>query len=595
VVNFNMVLEAADVSAPGVTVRLPQLVGPGGFVIKGRHVTGTGKVFDWRARDIELFYVRYLQIRGLSRICYDFYDERHIPARFRRPTNVSGAYTGTWADRPDHDKYYPDIAVPMELVPSFTIEAGRNQSVWADIYIPADAPPGLYVGEVTVKVASKVKYRVPVQLDVRSFMLPDEPTSRTMVATGYGDVARRYTGVYPLAGSAEDKLAKQVMTRQMLVAHRHRISLVDTNDGAADWAQMRPRPEWVARLSGELFTDKHAYKGPGMGVGNKVFAIGLYGIWERWWGYPSKSAFWSATNKWESWFAANFPDTERFLYLADESDDYAKTQTWASWIRTNPGVGSALLSFATARLPDAQEHMPSLDITGSHVGLGDTPVWNSAYATLRQDPRKSFYLYNGRRPGSGTFAIEDEGVALRELAWGQYKRGISRWFFWNATYYNDSLNGRGPTNVFTTAQTFGAKPSYDSRYGTMAGNSGNGDGVLFYPGTDKVFPAESFNLAGPIASLRLKYWRRGIQDVDYIALAAAVDPVRTNAIVARMVPKVLWENGVSEPDDPTWVIAPISWSIDPDDWEAARAELAEIIESPAPQTTSAIEPSVVAQ
>jgi hypothetical protein len=106
----------------------------------------------------------------------------------------------------------------------------------------------------------------------------------------------------------------------------------------------------------------------------------------------------------------------------------------------------------------------------------------------------------------------------------------------------------------------------------------NGDGVLFYPGTDKSFPDESYGVEGPIASLRLKYWRRGIQDVDYLVLAGEKDPDAVAKIVNRMVPKVLWENGVSDPDDPTWVRAPISWSADPDDWEAARAELADIIE-----------------
>jgi hypothetical protein len=57
-------------------------------------------------------------------------------------------------------------------------------------------------------------------------------------------------------------------------------------------------------------------------------------------------------------------------------------------------------------------------------------------------------------------------------------------------------------------------------------------------------------------------------------LAAAIDPIRTTEIV----PKVLWECGVSDPGDPTWGCTDISWSIDPDVWKAARTELADIIE-----------------
>jgi hypothetical protein len=110
----------------------------------------------------------------------------------------------------------------------------------------------------------------------------------------------------------------------------------------------------------------------------------------------------------------------------------------------------------------------------------------------------------------------------------------------------------------------------------------NGDGVLFYPGTDTRFPEESYGVTGPFASLRLKHWRRGIQDVDYLALATEIDPDRTAAIVDRMIPRVLWEYGVEDPEDPTWVLTDSSWSTDPEVWEAARAELADIIEADSP-------------
>ena len=62
-------------------------------------------------------------------------------------------------------------------------------------------------------------------------------------------------------------------------------------------------------------------------------------------------------------------------------------------------------------------------------------------------------------------------------------------------------------------------------------------------------------------------------------LAAAVDPARTAQIIDRMIPTILWECGVDDPGDPTWLRADISWSTDPDVWEEARAELADVIES----------------
>ena len=49
------------------------------------------------------------------------------------------------------------------------------------------------------------------------------------------------------------------------------------------------------------------------------------------------------------------------------------------------------------------------------------------------------------------------------------------------------------------------------------------------------------------------------------------------AVPRRMVPKMLWEVGVTDPEDPSYVRGEISWSTDPDDWEAARKQLASII------------------
>lgn len=142
----------------------------------------------------------------------------------------------------------------------------------------------------------------------------------------------------------------------------------------------------------------------------------------------------------------------------------------------------------------------------------------------------------------------------------------------------------GQTNLFQMAQTFGTHERFDQVVGETGWNYTNGDGVLFYTGTDLVYPEEPYGVKGPFASLRLKHWRRGIQDVYYLTMAAAVNPNRVQQIVDEIIPNVLWEYGVDDPEDPAWVRTDISWSIYPDDWGAARAELADIIESTKPST-----------
>ena len=94
VVSFNLVIEAPSVAVDGVTVALNRLSGPEETEITSKTVSGTG-VFDWVDREIELFYIRYLKIKGLSILSYTaLYDERHVPERFRRPWTGEGDAKG---------------------------------------------------------------------------------------------------------------------------------------------------------------------------------------------------------------------------------------------------------------------------------------------------------------------------------------------------------------------------------------------------------------------------------------------------------------------------------------------------------------------
>ena len=147
-----------------------------------------------------------------------------------------------------------------------------------------------------------------------------------MVATGYDEIAHRYTGEsYPASNSPQDDLARRVADRQFLLARRHRISLVDDNAGAQPWPEDRPRPEWMPRLTGKLFSRDNGYAGPGEGSGSDVFVVGLYGAWNSWWGGAERDVMRSHATAWELWFKRNFPAVDRFIYLSDESENYKET------------------------------------------------------------------------------------------------------------------------------------------------------------------------------------------------------------------------------------------------------------------------------
>jgi len=578
VVAFNLVMEAGSEAVADVRVEFDTLVGPAGAQITSVPVSAD-EVFDWTERSIELFYVEYLQITGLSK-WHNTYDERHIPEKLRRPFTGEGFGTGEWTDRPNHDTHYPEIATPMELVGTFDVDHDANQSVWVDIAIPADAAAGLHSGNLRIYEGGSLTQTIGVDLEVHDFALPDEPSLATMLWFSPYNINLRYLGVAWPYDSAMIAHGTDIEDRHFQLAHRHRISLIGDDDLYDAAYETEPRPEWLPRLDGSLFTAAHGYAGPGTGVGNGVYSIGTYGSWT--WAASNETEMQDLTDAWADWFADNSPDTEHFLYLADETNDYAQLEEWAQWIESGSGSGQQLMSFATESMFQSSQDAPSLDIactTGGRPVIGDPTEHDDAFSYYRDDPTKRAYFYNGQRPWTGTFMTDDDGTALRVSSWAQYKHGIDRWFYWESTYYDNYQGGTGQTDVWNKAHTFGVDSGYDSVLGDTGWLYMNGDGVLFYPGTDTVYPASSYDLEGPIASLRLKYWRRGIQDGDYLTLAAAIDPAAVEAIVDATLPEAMFEYGVDDPYDPSWVRTDISWDPDPDVWEAARADLAAIIES----------------
>lgn len=574
-VAFNLVLETGASKASDVTVSFDLLTGPEGAEIRGRSAQPDADLFNYLGRDIELFYVRYLSIKGISKLAYDHYDERHIPQRLRRPYDANGYGEGNWDDRPDHDKSYPDIAVPLELHQKFSVPANSNQSIWVDIYVSPDTRPGLYEGNVVIKQHGQQARKIPIELEVLAFSLPDLPSARTMMFLSKENINQRYLHERYPRDTKDPQLIEEsqdILDRHFQMAHRHKISLIDGYLPVSEVAS-----EWTDRLSGELFTSSRGYRGVGQGVGNNVYSIGTYGSWPR--SNATETSIQKESNAWVGWFDDQEfkTPTDYFLFLIDESTDFPLIEKWSQWVKQNPDIGGHLPTLATVSAPQSLQLAPTLAIPTSTMTVGKTQDWLNAVRHYQQSPDHRYFMYNGYRPASGTLTTEDDGIALRELAWGQYKMKVERWFIWESTYYNNFQGGLGETNLFEQAQTFGGRSDRDLVMGQTGWNYNNGDGVLFYPGTDKLFPTESYELPGPIASLRLKHWRRGLQDCDYLKLAAAIDPERVDDIVQRMVPKILWEYGIDNEDDPTWVRTDISWSTNPDDWEAARRELAQII------------------
>lgn len=590
-VSFVLVIEA-EKGASGVSVGMDALTGPGGAVI-GTRAARAEDVFDYRGRDIELFHVRYLSIKGVSILSYDLNDERWVPSKMRRPFKVSGNGRTThdrgaegWEARPGADKHFPEIAVPLEVHRTFDVAANGNQSIWADIHIPKTATPGIYRSALTVAERGADPRRITVELDVRDFALPDTPSALATAPLSIYDISERFLGKANRFIDFGDNKYPQllpILERYWQQLKRHRVMpMADESYGMAP-----PKPPGIQRLNGTMYSATKGYDGPGKDVGDPMYFIGVYGGWK--WQDRDQAGFNQMSDAWMTWFAQNAPTKQKVLYLIDEPNladaaQAAKVNGWLDKLAANPGPGRALPTLITGWLKPMREKVPRVNVTVNWFSVADTAAHGKLIEEqLAAAKGNQVWQYNGKRPASGSFATEDDGTALRVVQWAAYKKKLNGWFYWNTSYYVDYQGGAGPTDVWRKAKTFGPVPVRDAVRGETSGTYSNGDGVLQYPGLDMLFlESGAPNLMGPVASLRLKLWRRGIQDGDYLTLAAAKNPVAVQRIVERMVPKVLWEVGVSTSRDPTYQYGGtgdgIGWTINPDAWENARRELADIIE-----------------
>ena len=315
----------------------------------------------------------------------------------------------------------------------------------------------------------------------------------------------------------------------MQMAHRHRMNLMKRVASLPDMEKYH-KPY----VTGELYTAAHGYEGPGENVGNNTFCVGYNGAFPLEYGGSFKNAteasWWAGSDAWKSWFMKNAPGVELNKYLfPDEPGSKGPTgkkgtgamdtiRMQAKWSHSNPGVGKEIPCLVTVSL--RQDLMGHVDFWSVSSQGATNNLIPEDLASVRAHGNK-FGIYNGYRPGNGAMVIDADAIDFRVIPWVLWKFEIDQYFYW-------SINFWGRTNVFINPITFEKVQ--------------NGEGTFFYPGEDVLFPDESRNLAGPLASIRAKNWRRGAQDYEYLWLAKEAGlEAEIKSLVKSCVPTALWE------------------------------------------------------
>lgn len=542
VIGFQVIIEADAAGLTNVNVQVSSLTSSQGTIGNDFSLPGADEsdIYNSVGRRIQLFREHYLHVARPSQALY-----------IANPANLLGP--GWW----------PDPLIPFEAGREqggapFDIPAGMNQGVWIDIYVPASTSAGTYTGNVSILADGATLQAIPLSLTIHNFTLPNRTHLRTFLLYDPQQIRKRHGTEYVLSDSyytAEKRYYKMAQRHRLNLSAGHFPYFMDANQ--------------LSYLDGSLYSDSNGYEGPGMGIGSRVWIFDDDSVDYAWDEEPTR--FYASLDDWYAYFNTHNLDWDIILYYL--MDEPSETEEWqvefiqrvADWVHgyahpvwtmiteyINPAfIRGSDPEWITFWLPPASEQAEG---------------YNIAAAEAQRAMGNRVGAYNGHRPGAGTPLIDDDAVAPRTWPWICFKHDIDLWYYWDVMYWEKK---QGPqagtdTDVWSDPVTF-------DMYEWDPENLGNGDGTLFYPGEDRVFPASDHGLEGPVSSIRMKNWRRGMQDFEYLFMARAMGlGSDADAIVAERIPQVLSDAAG---------LAQKSYSSRGADWEESRQRLARLIEA----------------
>ncbi len=520
IIAFQLIVESNNDGIEKLAVSLPALKQKGG---SGRitYAPPSNDPTDYAGRHIQVFSVNYMNVLKASRADWVF--DPGSPAATKDPTGWKPVQLVPENAKPDKGGF------PLKVAPR------QNQAVWIEVYTSRDLPAGVYEGRVEVN-ADGQKRAIPVELELFDFMLPDENSMHAMIY---------YESTQP-----ELYQGRNLDAEYHRFAHRQRVELVHAYNVESARAAS-------GRFSGEDFTGARGYEGPGEKIGNRIIPATFYGPGND---YDEQASAWKKSDEWMTFLKGNFPHALTFLYMPDEPgpSEFERIRKIARNVHSNPGPGRKLPVFVTRRY--TKELDEAIDIWDSGPQGYDIP------RALQERARgRDYWIYNGGRPHAGAIIIDAPATDPRATIWACFKHGINVYFYWHGVHWrhNSQKQGRREQNVWANPITFdnrgqAGKPVNDHGYI-------NGDGVLIYPGEDRLHPEEDRSIRGPISTFQLANFRRGLQDHQYLTLARKLNfDSQVDGALRAIVPRVFSEAG-----------ATVSFPETGDEYEKVRYQMAQ--------------------
>ncbi len=439
---------------------------------------------------------------------------------------------------PDGEPYRIPVysAYPLEIYP------GQNCVIWIDVHVPAGTRAGNYQGSVIVKAQEGVSASIPVNLTVWNFELPDIASHRTH----FGEFSL-ITKIWDIDRESDQFRNTEMEFCEELARHRinppipHSLLPAVKEDGSLTIDPERHK-ELVNYIERTHLVDFEIPRTPFMTntsnsdrptPENQTDPEAI----EKSIRYYQEMYQYIKDNGW---------DKRAYLYMQDEPNsikDYNQVINLGKVVKqAAPDLQVLVVEQTYKHDPSWPEIDPFIDIWCPLFGFVDRPtideklaqgdeVWS--YTALVQPAPPYHPDYENLKDKDPPYWHIDQPVLMyRVPTWLNRQYDITGLLYWTtAGWYNDIspwiLPTLGPWESESEDPT-----EYDTRYF-------NGGGILFYPGLEAGFD-------GPVASIRLKNIREGLEDYEYFAI---LDQNGEREFVQEMIDQVCpeWWDFTTDP------------------------------------------------
>ena len=414
--------------------------------------------------------------------------------------------------------WYPDALIPF-LDPStgkppvrarfaaapFDIAPDSNQPLWVDVLTPRDATPGEYAGMITISAEGIGTRRVPIELNVWDFTLPETPSMRTLF--GDADVnplmsrppqSTSWSGVDEAGLRALHTVYAELMAAHRICPPIPPFLMPKVNpDGSID-----PQPthaalqQWIERFHITGFPirflgmDGQGSRGDPQSVDRERNARYLRSMY--------------------SYLRANHWNKMVYVYVADEPNSreaYNDVRARSKFVHeVAPG-----LKVLCTKGPQVRNPLGASLVGWVDIWVPLWPMFDEVAAKKRLSAGEEIWSYTAlcqARQDTPFWELDFPLLNYRIPMWISWRFGITGLLYWSTT------NWPSTRDVWTDPLTYGGQY--------------NMEGSLLYPGVDA-------GVQGFITSIRLKQIREGLEDYEYLTILAQR---RSRVVAENMVKKI---------------------------------------------------------